>query len=185
MLSYRTILFLYFTSFFMFSCASSAQMNGIKVVEENQERKYTQIKTAAFKRNATILEDTTDEFNRYPSTQAAKQYIPLLTDVQAFEDTLKNSFVFNEQIVDAGEPVAKHYKKFNRQYSGYIDRSGDTILIVCFLDFSNRKKANKFFNNWKYRNGYLGSGLFLDSSPPHIYCYSFNLRTGSVSRYKV
>lgn len=184
MTNYKGVIFLHLASALLLnSCASSAQIKGIKVIEENNNRKYTQIKTEVFKSDATILRDTTNEFNRYPSAQAVRQYTPSLSDVQAYEEILKNSSVPNERSND--ETFVNHFKKFNRQYSGYIDKNGDTIIVVCFIDFSNKKKAKEFFSNWKYQNIYLGSGLFLDRRPPHIYCYSFDRRTKEVNRYTV
>ncbi|HMI63651.1 MAG TPA: hypothetical protein VK518_22195 [Puia sp.] len=188
MLRYKACKFFYVTFFLtLINYAVSAQIGGIKVVNENQEKKYTRISTSVYKNDATILKDTTSEFNRYPTTQSNGQYILSFADVYQMEDVLKVSFVSNGQIVDKGrgELLIRQYKKFNRQYSGYISKSGDTILVVCFLDFSNRKKAKKYFGNWEYQNGYLGSGLFLDSRPPNIYCYSFNLRTKELTRYLV
>lgn len=185
MFNHRAIV-LYFTCLFLGSCASSAQINGVKVIEENREKKYTQIRTSVFNRDASILKDTTNEFNRYPPVHAIRQYIVSLADIQLYEEALKNSVVPNDQYTqNINALFIDRFKKFNRQYSGYIDKSGDTILVVCFLDFGNKKKARKFFGNWKSQNGYLGSGLFLDSSPPHIYCYSLNLRTKKITRYKV
>jgi len=169
MLRFRVVIFLSCITFLeMNACTVFAQVNEVRVVEENQEKKYTQIKTGVFKNDATILKDTTSEFNRYPSAQAIRQYIPSLPDIQRYEVVLKNSFVSEGQIINKGgdERLAEHYKAFNRQYSGYIDKAGDTILVVCFLDFSDNKKAKKFFYNWKYQNEYLSSGLFLDSKPP-------------------
>jgi hypothetical protein len=186
MLKYRVIIFLSFiTILVMDAFTLSAQVNDVRIVEENQEKKYTQIKTGVFKNDATILKDTTNEFNRYPSAQAVRQYIPSLSDIQRYEAVLKNNFVSDGKIINkgGGEMLAEHYRTFNRQYSGYIDKAGDTILVVCFLDFSDNKKAKIFFYNWKYQNEYLSSGLFLDRKPPHIYCYAFNLRKRALSRY--
>lgn len=188
MLRYKAYKFFNVTFFLtLINYLASAQISGIKVVHENQEKKYTRINTSVFKNDATILKDTTNEFNRYPRTQSNGQYILSLADVHQMEDVLKVSFVSNGQIVDKGrgELLTGQYKKFNRQYSGYISKSGDTILVVCFLDFSNRNKARKYFGNWEYQNVYLGSGLFLDSKPPNIYCYSFNLQTKDLARYVV
>ncbi|MGB8193121.1 MAG: hypothetical protein WCF67_14430, partial [Chitinophagaceae bacterium] len=140
-----------------------------------------------FKGDATILKDTSNEFNRYPSSQAIMQYIPSLIDVQFFEEILNANYVADGEVAGQGnsETFSGYYKKHKRQYSGYISSAADTLLVVCFLNFSNKRKAKQFFSNWKYQNGYLGSGLFLDSSPPHIYCYSVNRRTKAINRYKL
>lgn len=190
MLSYRTIKFFSFACVIILSgCTSLAQISNIKILEDNQQKKYTLIKTNVFKRKATILRDTTNEFNRFAIKGSVKQYTLSLADVQVYEDVLKNSFVANNEIInnsDAnGESIIKHFKTFNRQYSGYIDNLGDTLLVVCFIDFSNKKKAKEFFYDWKYQQIFLGSSLFLDRRPPSMYCYALNLRTKSLSRYKI
>ena len=188
MLNYKPINFFcgIFITTLLSSCTSSGQINGVQLIEENQDKRYTLIKTNVFKDEATILKDTTNKYNRYPSEQAAEQYILSFTDVQMFENTLKSSLLSNEQIVaQDGETFVKHYKKFNRQYSGYIDRSGDTILVICLLDFRKKKEAKEIFFNWKYQNSFFGSVLYLHKKTPGVYCYSFNKRTKQLSRYKV
>lgn len=187
MLTFRAIKFSCFVCVIILnSCTSLAQISGIKVIEENQEKKYTQIKTAVFKNDATILKDTTNEFNRYPSENAVKQYTPSLADVQAYEDVLKNSFPVDKQVSTGNnETFVKYYKRFNRQYSGYIDKSGDTILVICFLDFSKKNEAKVFFYNWKYQNSFFGTVLYLHKKSPGIYSYALNLRTKSLSAYKL
>ena len=86
--------FLCFASFLvLYSSMLSAQVIGIKLIEKNKERKYALLKTDASDNYATILRDTLNEFNRYPSAKAADQYIPSLSDIQNLEWILKKSFV--------------------------------------------------------------------------------------------
>lgn len=188
MLKHKAILF-YFTTTLLNSCASSAQVSGIKILEDNQQKKYTLIKTDVFKNEATILKDTTNEFNRFTTKDAVEQYILSITDVQEYESILKNGFISNNEIANSSdinsESIAKHFKNFKRQYSGYINSSGDTLLVVCFIDFTNRKKAKEFFYSWKYQQIFLSSALYLDRKPPSMYCYAFNKRTKQLSRYKI
>lgn len=192
MLNYKsTNLFCFiFSTALLSSCASSGQIKGVKVIEENQERKYTLIKTALFSNEAVILKDTTNEFNRFTTKDAIKQYILSIDDVQQYENILKDSYIANKEIASSSdansEIIPKHFKNFKRQYSGYINSSGDTLLVVCFIDFTNKQKAKKFFFNWKYQQIYLGSTLYLDRKPPGgMYCYEFNKRTRKLNRYKI
>ena len=180
--------FFFFASvLLLYSSMLSAQVMGIKLIEENKEKKYALLRTDASDNYATILRDTLNEFNRYPSAKAVDQYIPSLSDIQNFERVLKKSFVSNGEIVvsGSGEMLLKRFTRFNRQYSGYIDKAGDTILVVCFLDFNDRKKAKKFFSNWKYQNEYLASGLFLDNKPPYIYCFAYNMHLRVLTKFTV
>jgi len=190
MLNYKTVFFCFTSALVLNSCASSAQISGIKVVEENQDKKYTLIKTSVFKNEATILKDTANEFNRFTDKDVVKQYIVSVADVQEYESVLKNSFVASNEIANSSdansEGVLNHFKNSKRQYSGYINSSGDTLLVVCFIDFTQKKKAKNFFYDWKYRQIYLGSALYLDKKPPGgMYCYSFNKRTKQLNRYKL
>lgn len=175
---------IFFTTLFS-SCASSGQISSIKVLEENEEKKYALIKSNVFKGEATILKDTIDKYNRYPSEEAIGQYIPSTADIEMFEDVLNSNLLSDKQIVlQKGETFIHHYRNFNRQYSGYIDKSEDTILVVCFLDFKKKKEANEIFFNWRYQNAFYGTVLYLHKKTPSIDCYSFNKRTKHLSRYK-
>lgn len=45
--------------------------------------------------------------------------------------------------------VKKKLCKYKRQYVGYITETGDTIVSINLLNFKNKRKANKYFSNWK------------------------------------
>ena len=45
--------------------------------------------------------------------------------------------------------VIKKFYKYNRQYIGFIDKSNDTIITIGLLNFSNKRKAEKYFQDWK------------------------------------
>jgi hypothetical protein len=169
----------------LIGCASSGQISGsIRIIEENQDKKYTHIKTPIFKRDATILKDTINEFNRYPIAHAIKQYILSLTDVQEYENILEGKFVPDNKN-NNDETFVSRFKKYNRQYSGFIDKLGDTVLVVCFLEFAHKKEANKFFYDWKYQNSFFGSVLYLHKKSPSIFIYSYNKGTNELKPYRV
>ena len=168
----------------LIGCASSGQISGsIRIIEENQDKKYTYFKTPTFKGTATVLKDTVNEFNRYPAAHAIKQYIPTLADIQEYENVLKESYVPNDKDY-SNETFVSRYKKYNRQYSGFINTSGDTIFVVCFLEFTHKKEASKFFYDWKYQNSFLGSVLYLHKKSPSIFIYSYNKRKTELNPYK-
>jgi len=160
-----------------------AQVNGVKIIEDSPLKRYTRIRTDVFKKEASILKDTINEFNRYP--HSGKQYIPSLADIKIFESVLKATCIPDQQDNENCTLFPAYFKKFKRQYSGYIKETGDTILVVCFLDFNNKRKAERFFKYWLFQNEYLGSGLFLDSKPPKIYTYDLNLKTKALTKFKI
>ncbi len=44
--------------------------------------------------------------------------------------------------------IKKHFLKWKRQYVAYVDENNDTIIFIKFLDFTNKKTAKKFFEDW-------------------------------------
>jgi hypothetical protein len=178
-------------SFFTFivilnSCTPSAKINSIKVVEQNGEKKYVVIRTKIFRGEASLLKDTTNEYNRYPPEQAARQYLPSFADIQLFEDVLKARQLYKTQLVSqGGKSFIKYYKGYKRQYSGYIDKMGDTILMICFLDFRRKNESKEIFFNWKYQNSFFGSIVNLHKRTPGVYCYSYNINTKQLSKYNI
>ena len=93
-----------------------------------------------------------------------KSYMPSLEDIQRGEDFLFDNYYEHEiKILDhfkldkssinskyrKPENVQKKFNKFNRQYISYINKENDTILYIGLLNFSNKKKANKYFESWK------------------------------------
>lgn len=43
----------------------------------------------------------------------------------------------------------QQYRKFNRQYAGFINEKDEKLIYVRLLNFSKPKQANKYFGNWK------------------------------------
>lgn len=169
----KVLTFLYFVLWGHF--ALFAQDNRVKIAEYPLQGQYAEFRSNVFKQSAVILKDTINEFNRYP--HAAKQYIPSFTNIEAFEAILKTAPIPGKCSKSNCLHFPAYFKKFRRQYSGYITAKGDTILIVCFLDFSKKRKAAIFFKDWHSQNEFLASGLYLDSNPPPIYTYAFTLQT--------
>ena len=184
MINCNKIKFLSFCCFMLFNpFMGHAQVTGVKITEENPLKQYTRFRTDVFNGDAVILKDSINEFNRYP--HAGKQYIPSLADIKLSETILKTACIPDQKDNEKCALFPAYFKKFKRQYSGCINETGDTIVVVVFLDFSNKRKAEHFFKNWLYQNEFLGSGLFLDSRPPKIYTYSLNLKTRALAKFKI
>jgi hypothetical protein len=129
-----------------------------------------------------------NEVNRFFKSNVTSQYIPTISDVKTSELVLKESYTDGVQLSNKidGENFVRYYKKYNRQYTGYINKEGDTILVIIFMDFSNKKKVKTYFSSWwKQQNGYHGQTLCSDCSLPKIDSYEVNLRTKSIKKYTV
>lgn len=50
----------------------------------------------------------------------------------------------------------KYFKHYYRQYVGYVNLNGDSIVVVNLLNFKNKLKAKKYFDDWKY---YFNDGM--------------------------
>lgn len=50
----------------------------------------------------------------------------------------------------------KYFRHYYRQYVGYVNVTGDSIVVVNLLNFKNKIKAKKLFYDWKY---YLNDGV--------------------------
>ncbi len=61
------------------------------------------------------------------------------------------------------ENPKKYYKYYYRQYTGYLNIEGDTIIYINLLNFRNKIKAKKYFYDWKsYFNN--GMGYFYEDN---------------------
>ena len=106
------------------------------------------------KQIGVILKDTT--ILKYSSKISVKQYEPNYNDIILFEKMLSdNNVINNNDFVSKAEKIScvnYKFRNFKRQYSGYINNSNDTILLVNMLSFKNPKKSEKYFDKWKSDN---------------------------------
>ena len=63
--------------------------------------------------------------------------------------------------------VKKKFLKYNRQYIGYLNNRNEIIVYIGLLNFSNKKKAIKYFENWK-ENIIAGSGGFYNKNQEYF-----------------
>ena len=106
------------------------------------------------KQLGVILKDTTTI--KYSTKISFKQYKPNYEDIVLFEKMLLSNNVSNHnEFVSKAEKINNvnyKFRNFKRQYSGYINNSNDTILLVNMLSFKNFKKSEKYFDKWKSDN---------------------------------
>jgi hypothetical protein len=70
-----------------------------------------------------------------------------------FEVNVKERFTPSDGDVKAGEAILSKLSKFKlrkfmRQYIGYIDSNGDSILVVNLLKDLGSKKNELYYKNW-------------------------------------
>jgi hypothetical protein len=75
---------------------------------------------------------------------------------------------------DKPSKIKKHFERFNRQYSGYLD-SNDSIIFVGMLNFKDLKESSSHFKSWKEQI-IFGSGKFFEKN--HRFYY-INLKTSN------
>ncbi len=43
----------------------------------------------------------------------------------------------------------KLYRRYNRQYAGFINEAGDKLVYMRLINFKSPKQSKKYFENWK------------------------------------
>jgi hypothetical protein len=59
--------------------------------------------------------------------------------------------------------VIKKFYKYNRQYISYLNKSNDTIISIGLLNFANKRKAEKHFQDWKKTIQFGFHGFYEDN----------------------
>lgn len=160
------------------SCSTAQNLT---VVEEKSEKCFSEKRACVnyvlikdkrfFDGYGTILRDTTSEANRYSFLKDFSRHY--IVDV-AMVEGVENSFRKRILTEDAGDAKDNRYRNFYRQYAGYINNQGDTIVVINLLDFNRKGDARKFFRDvWKYQN-YGIVVPCLDCKYPSIEVYAFN-----------
>ena len=107
-----------------------------------------------------------DSSFKYPFVELnyKKAYTPTLEEIKRaekilsekyyeYETNILDSFNLDKSIIKKrlkkSKNVVRKFYKYNRQYISYIDQKEDTIISLGLLNFSNKKKANEYFPNWK------------------------------------
>jgi hypothetical protein len=173
------------------SCATSAHRSNVLMIANGRDtlcriedrvcENYSIVRIPGFfKGYASILKDTVNAHNRYDFKNAYQHYIPDTSVIKHVEQLLSNKEVSEFTSHENGK-FKELYWEFYRQYSGYISKKHDTIIVVNLLDFGNGKEAKKFFKKeWKYRN----YGIIIpctDCKYPTIKYLEVNLQTSSIN----
>ena len=85
-------------------------------------------------------------------------------------DSFKSNYRLNTKLKNS-QNVKKRFRKYYRQYAGYVNTSNDTIIYIGLLNFANTKKAALYFEDWDTIL-FLGCGEYYQINQEH---YSINL----------
>ena len=83
-------------------------------------------------------------------------------DYQNFKVKLYDSIYINPKYDlkdNSPKTFIKHFRNYNRQYSGYINENKDSIVFIGLLNFNSKKKITPYFDNWK-KEIFLCNGTF-------------------------
>ena len=64
---------------------------------------------------------------------------------------------------NSNENPQKKYKKYKRQYIGFIDALGNKVVLIQFLNFNKKRKARTYFDKWK-EDFIIGFGDFYEKN---------------------
>ncbi|SCZ01107.1 hypothetical protein [Flavobacterium caeni] len=90
-------------------------------------------------------------------------------------DSFRSNYKINSKYLKS-KNVQKKFSKFNRQYAGYTNQIGDTIIYIGLFNFNNLKKAENYFENWDTIL-FLGSGGFYEGNQEF---YEINLNQNKI-----
>lgn len=77
-------------------------------------------------------------------------------------DSFKSNYKISKRF-KISKNVKRNYKKYYRQYSGYIDITTDSIIHISLFNFSDEKKASQYFEKWDSKM-LLGSGKYYEEN---------------------
>jgi hypothetical protein len=106
-------------------------------------------------------------------TQKFKQPIQLPKDAEVFtpsqEDIITAEYIlslrYNKDVAGAEkrDNTKKRYWRYNRQYLGFIDASGEKHILINLLNFKHKKKAAKQFEGWRH-TFFIGFGEYYEKN---------------------
>lgn len=110
------------------------------------------------------------------------RFTPTISQAKLADSTLlfkyeeTNEKFFGKKSPSRRESIAS--SKVNRQFVGYINHAGDSIILINLLDFSKRTKSQikSYFHDWK-KNYIIGFGTLYERNTRR---YQFNMRTKEI-----
>lgn len=96
------------------------------------------------------------------------RYTPKLDDIRLAEEILSTTL----------DDYKNQFKKYNRQYLGFVNEKNEKIILVNLLYFKmSKRKINNRYGNWK-KEFVVGFGDFFDK---YRAIYRVNLSTKSLN----
>ncbi len=106
-------------------------------------------------------------------------FTPSIAEIEQAEKILFNRYnkdLILDSLYTHIKNVQKKYKRYNRQYLGYLDDSGDKIILINLLNFRKKKIAKEKFKGWN-EEYIIGFGEYYEKNSVR---YDVNLARGSL-----
>lgn len=102
----------------------------------------------------------------------AKRFNPSVSNVIKAEKLLlsnSDDVKYDDRLIGMYEPskLKKQLCSYNRQYVGYQNAAGDSIILINLLNFKNIRKAKEYFPDWE-RSYIFGFGDFYEKNQTTI-----------------
>jgi len=134
-----------------------------------------------------------DEKANYPfrDQDYEKSITPTIDNIKLAEDILFDKYYIHRvnvfkrfeareslipQKYRKAKNVKKKFNKYYRQYAGFVNKSNDTIIYIGLFDFSNKKKAQKYFEGWDQAVSIGFDGFYLN----HQEYYEINISKNEI-----
>ena len=89
------------------------------------------------KKSEQILCENLEDYLEIKFSRVREEYPLTKKDINKWKKTINNA------------DTKKLYRSYNRQYAGFINKSGDRLVYMRLINFKSPKQAKKYFENWK------------------------------------
>lgn len=124
-----------------------------------------------------ILERNSDLHIHFGNEYLTDRFTPTIEQVNEAEKMLGEQIhiLFQSDVrlkyVDRIPNYPKEFRKWNRQYFGYINSHGEKLVVIHLLNFTNKRKARSNFPSWN-KEFIVGFGEFYEKN---VRLYQYNL----------
>lgn len=94
--------------------------------------------------------------------EPGKLFTPNFDEISKAEMILQNKYNLDVKTPKI-KNIRKEFYKFNRQYIGYINASGNKIIIINLLHLKCKKEFDKYFIDWE-ENFIVGFGAYYEKN---------------------
>jgi hypothetical protein len=117
--------------------------------------------------------------------KGASSITPSAEDIQAAEKILTGRYNLDlplDSRFTSFSPinnVQRFFKRYKRQYMGFLNLRDERIIVIHLLNFSRRRRAEKAFEGWT-QGYFVGFGEFYEKN---VKTYAANLNTHTLALF--